>query len=430
MLSVAFITQGCKVNQYETQAMRELFAEQGYNIVDEKEADIYVINTCTVTHTTDQKARQIIRKIDRQNPNAFIIVTGCYANREPKTISQIDGVDLVLPNCEKSRIVDYLKNDDLINAEVESERDTRLDFHISRFSEQTRAFIKIQDGCDSFCSYCIIPYVRGRTISRSISDIVTEVKRLSKNGYKEVVLTGIHLLNYGKDFPEHINIVDVIDKIESIEGIERIRLSSIEPIDIKNEIVDQLANFDKLMPHFHISLQSGSDEILNLMRRRYTTKQYAALVNKIRVLLPKVGITSDIMVGFPGEEDRHFNETCQFIKAMEFSQLHVFRYSRRPGTLAADFRNQVPPKIAIKRSQIVRDIGSKLYTEFRQKMLGHKMKVLVEDCREGKENWLAGFTDNYIRTIVNIPENLINQIIPVKLIKIEDDLVVASQISY
>lgn len=429
MSSVAFITQGCKLNQYETQAMRELFSNHGYSIVDEdEEADIYVINTCTVTHTADRKARQVIRRTIRQNPDTFIVVTGCYVNRDSETISQLDGVDLTLPNREKHRIVEYLANTDACS--IESARDTRFNFEIGNFADQTRAFIKVQDGCNSFCSYCIIPYVRGRSVSRSIESIVDEAKRLSGNGYKEIVLTGIHLMAYGEDLSADMNIADVIETIEEIDEIQRIRLSSIEPMNITDEIISRFVTFEKLAPHFHISLQSGSDAILHRMRRDYTTVQYAELVDKIRKLFPDVGITSDVMVGFPGETDKHFSETCKFIEAMKFSQLHVFRYSAREGTAAADFTDEVSPKIAKERSQIVRDLGEKLYKDFRRKMLGKKMQVLVEDSREGKRNWLAGFTGNYIRTILDLSQNFANKIITVRLIELEDDFVVAEPLDY
>lgn len=424
MLSVDFITQGCKVNQYETQAMCELLSNHGYHVVDEsEEADIYVINTCTVTHTADRKARQIIRRTIRENPDAFVVVTGCYVNRDSKIIKAIKGVDLTLPNSEKPRIIEYLENTELQTAE--SEIDIRFDFEIESFSEQTRAFIKVQDGCNSFCSYCIIPYVRGRLTSRPIENTVDEAKRLSANGYKEIVLTGIHLMAYGEELSDDINIADVIEAIESVDGIERIRLSSMEPMNITDEILHRFATFEKLAPHFHISLQSGSNEILRRMNRDYTTEQYAKLVNKIRELFPDVGITSDVMVGFPGETDEHFNETCNFIEAMKFSQLHVFRYSPRPSTPAAKFKDRVPSKIANKRSQIVRDLGKNLYIDFRRKMLGKEMQVLVEDSREGKQNWLAGFTGNYIRTLIELPESAVNEIVPVKLLSLEGELVVA-----
>lgn len=424
MLSVTFITQGCKVNQYETQAMRELLLNHGYRVVDENEnADVYVINTCTVTHTSDRKARQIIRRAIRQNSDAFIVVTGCYANGDSDAISQIDGVDLILPNRDKARILEYLKDPD--SHLTEFKKDTRFDLEIENFAGQTRAFIKVQDGCNSFCSYCIIPYVRGRSVSRPIESIVNEARKLSANGYSEIVLTGIHLMMYGDELSDNTSIADVIEAIEPIDRIKRIRLSSIEPMNITDEIIDRLVTFEKLAPHFHISLQSGSDEILRRMRREYTTEQYAKLVDKIRMLFPNVGITSDIMVGFPGEKDKHFDETCKFIEAMKFGQLHVFRYSPRTGTAAANFSEQVSPKIAKERSQIVRELGKKLYKDFRRKMLGKKMKVLVEDSREGKRNWLAGFTGNYIRTILDLPQCSVNKMILVKLTELEDDLVVA-----
>jgi threonylcarbamoyladenosine tRNA methylthiotransferase MtaB len=451
MPTIAFITLGCKVNQYDTQVMRERARQSGYKIVSESgAADIYVINTCTVTHASDQKARQIIRKTIREHPNAKIVVTGCYAENDSKEIEEIEGITLVFGNDGKKRLNEYLQklnefgNTSLLqeNRAVRlsgcpvvrlsgspqvprSNRDVHVLSHsgITTFDGQTRALVKIQDGCNTFCTYCIVPYVRGRMTSRPIDDIVREVEALAENGYKEIVITGVHLGAYGKDINNKVTIADVLEKIHPIDGIERIRLSSIEPMDVPDDLIERAAQLAKVAPHFHLPLQSGNNDILKRMGRRYTIEEYARLVEKLRATFPEVGITTDIMVGFPSETDEQFNDTCAFIEEIAFSRLHVFRYSPRKGTPAACYPERVSPDIAAVRSETGRKLGQRLAEEFRFKMLGKVMEVLVEDSKEGKDGLLAGFTGNYIRVLIDVPETMINEMIRVRLIELKNGFV-------
>ncbi|MBM3236014.1 tRNA (N(6)-L-threonylcarbamoyladenosine(37)-C(2))-methylthiotransferase MtaB [Candidatus Poribacteria bacterium] len=433
MPTIAFITLGCKVNQYDTQVMREIARQSGYEVVLESEpADIYVVNTCTVTHTSDRKARHIIRKIIREYPDAKILVTGCYADSDRKKIEEIEGVTLVFGNREKECLVEYLR---LLSGTT---HDSSLTTHhspltsfscgesgITTFDGQTRALVKIQDGCSTFCTYCIVPYVRGPMTSRPIDNIVREVEALAHKGYKEVVITGVHLGAYGKDINNNVTIADVLERIHPINGIERIRLSSIEPMDVPDDLIERVAQLSKFAPHFHLPLQSGNNEILQRMGRRYTVEEYAHLVEKLRATFPDVGITTDIMVGFPGETDAQFNDTYDFINEMAFSRLHVFRYSSRKGTPAARYPGRIPPEISIARSEAARELGHRLAEEFHAKMLGKVMEVLVEDSRESKNSLLSGFTGNYIRVLMDVPDTMINRMMQVRLIENEDDFVKA-----
>ncbi len=422
MLKVAFITLGCKVNQYETQAMREIARNEGYVVVPDG-ANIYVINTCTVTGLSDKKARQTIRKITRLFPDAKVLITGCYADRNREELERIEGVDVVFGNSEKPRLAEYLQKLQECPEMPTLGENPNATLSITAFDNQTRALVKIQDGCDSFCSYCIVPRVRGRIKSRPIEDVFREVSLLAQNHYKEVVITGVHLGAYGKDIDMKFSLADVLEHIHPIDGIERIRLSSIEPMDIFDHFIWRMERLKKFAPHFHLPLQSGNDDILRRMNRKYTTEEYARLVEKTRGVFPDVGITTDIMVGFPSETEGQFNDTYNFIKAMKFSRLHVFRYSPRKGTPAANYPNHIPPHISAMRSNIIRELGHQLANEFRLKMLGKKMDVLVEDSREGKSHLLAGFTGNYIRVLVDVPDEMINVMTKVRLVEIDGEFV-------
>ncbi|MGQ9608157.1 MAG: tRNA (N(6)-L-threonylcarbamoyladenosine(37)-C(2))-methylthiotransferase MtaB [bacterium] len=425
MPSVAFITLGCKVNQYETQLILETLEGLGYKIVSSDEpADIFIINTCTVTNISDRKSRQMIRKAHTLNPKAKIIVTGCYAEREPGEIKQIEGVDLVLPNKEKTLIAKYL-NDLCDNLDLNN-------LCVNRYKDQTRALVKIEDGCNSFCSYCIIPYVRGSNIrSRPIDSIIEEVQNLVKNGHKEIVLTGIHLGAYGKELNNKIILADVIRAVHEIKGLERIRLSSIEPMDVTDELIYEMSKLSKCAHHFHISLQSGSDRILRLMNRNYTVSDFENIINKIRHAIPDVGVTTDIMVGFPGETDQDFIDTYNFISKIRFSRLHVFRYSPRKGTPAAKMKDQVPSYISVQRSHEIISLGNRLAKEFQLQWLGKEAKVLIEDIREGKDKLLTGFTSNYIRVLVADATNEhIGKLITVRFIDIENSYMIASMSNF
>ena len=434
MKTAKLITMGCKVNQYDTQSMRETLVRNGYAIVDDTQpADLYLINTCTVTNTADQKARQTIRRAIRQNPNAKVFVTGCYAESDRKAIEEIPGVTCVFGNREKADFQNYI---DTLHTETLLEiqpvqhdairEHARFSSGVSSAGKRTRALIKVQDGCSAFCTYCIIPYVRGRMTSRPLEAIADEARRIADSGIKEIVITGVHLGAYGLDTGRDKDIADILERIHGIAGIARIRFSSIEPMYFPDILSERMAALPKCMPHFHIPIQSGTDNVLRRMRRRYTTTQFAYLVEKLRTqFTDDVGITTDIMVGFPGETDTDFKETLQFVEDIGFSQLHVFRYSPRKGTPAATYPDQVPPHVSAERSRAMHALGERLGTAFRQKMLGKQKDVLIEDSREGKKNRLAGFTDNYLRVLADVPETAINQILRVKLVALDDEFVYA-----
>ncbi len=451
MKTAKLITMGCKANQYDTQSMRETLQRNGYRLADEEvsgqQTDLYLINTCTVTNVADQKARQAIRKAIRQHPNAKVLVTGCYAESDRTAIEKIPGVTFVFGNREKADFQDYL---DILNTEMPSSTEeesptpnpllsiepvqhdairehARFSKGVSDAGKRTRALIKVQDGCSAFCTYCIIPYVRGRMTSRPLNDIAEEAHRIADSGIKEVVITGVHLGAYGMDTGRDKDIADILAHIHDIEGIERIRFSSIEPMYFPDSLGERMAGLPKCMPHFHLPLQAGSDAVLRQMRRRYTTAAFAHLVENLRrVFGDDVGITTDIMVGFPGETDAHFDESCQFVEEIGFSQLHVFRYSPRKGTPAATYPDQVSPHISAARSQAMIALGERLNTAFRQRMLGKQKAVLIEASREGENNRLAGFTDNYLRVLVDAPESAINQIQHVTLSSLEGDCIAAA----
>ena len=408
MPTAALITLGCKVNQYDTQAMQEVMLRNGYTVVGENDpADVCIINTCTVTNAADQKARQVIRRAIRKNPDTEVLVTGCYAESDREAIEAIPGVSLVFGNREKADLQKYL---DLVH-ESWREKDrspllqidpvhhdavrehANFSMSVSEAGKHTRALIKVQDGCSAFCTYCIIPYVRGRMTSRPLPDIVQEAQQIAANGYKEIVITGVHLGAYGLDIGRQGTIADILEHIHPIDGIERIRFSSIEAMNFPPDLVDRMAALPKCMPHFHLPLQAGSDKVLRQMRRRYTRAEFSRLVEKLRTSFPDVGITTDVMVGFPGETDADFEDSLQFVEEIGFNQLHVFRYSPRRGTPAADYSDHVPPHVSAERSKAMIALGKQLGVEFRERMLGKTMNVLVEESREGADGHLAGFTE-------------------------------------
>lgn len=432
MKTAKLITMGCKVNQYDTQSMRESLVRNGYTVVDEAQpADLYLINTCTVTNAADQKARQAIRRAIRQNPNADVLVTGCYAESDRKAIEKIQGVTYVFGNREKADFQTYL---DKLHAETPLQiqpiqhdairEHARFSSGVSNSGKRTRALIKVQDGCSAFCTYCIIPYVRGRMTSRPLSEIVDETHRIADSGIKEIVITGVHLGAYGQDTGRDKDIADILERIHGIDGIERIRFSSIEPMYFPDILSERMSALPKCMPHFHLPIQSGSDNVLRRMRRRYTTAQFTHLVDTLRSrFTDDVGITTDIMVGFPGETDTDFKDSLQFVEKIGFSQLHVFRYSPRKGTPAATYPDQVPPHVSAERSTAMIELGNQLNKSFRKRMLGKQKNVLVEESRTGEKNLLTGFTDNYLRVLLDVPNSAINQILQVKLTTLDEEFV-------
>ena len=428
MKKVAFYTLGCKVNQYETEAMLEMFKKEGYTQVDSEDfADVYVINTCTVTHMSDRKSRQYIRRMKKKNPDAIIAVVGCYSQVSPEEILEIEEVNLVMGTNERRQIVEEIKKldaskkastvDDIMKVRAFEE------IEISQTNGRTRAFIKIQDGCDRFCTYCIIPYARGGKVrSRDLESIVSEVEKLVLNGYKEVVLTGIHVASYGKDVKdESINLLTVIKAINEIDGIERIRLSSVEPVLFTDEFVSEVSKMKKVCPHYHLSLQSGCDETLKRMNRRYTTKEYKEIVDRLRENIPNVAITTDVIVGFPGETNDEVKSTYEFLKEIELSQMHVFKYSPRKGTPAATMENQIDPQMKQLRSDKLLNLNKENFNKFAGRFIGQEVDVLFEQSIA--ENTYEGLTPNYIRVVVKSDKDIHGEILKVKLTDIRDEYV-------
>ena len=426
MRKVAFHTLGCKVNQYETEAMEELFENRDYKIVrDGEKADIYIINTCTVTNFGDRKSRQFIRRAKKLNPNSIIAVVGCYSQISPDEVEKIEGVDVIIGTSQRERIVDLCEEakskEEKINIVEDISKHRDFDnLNIVDIKEKTRANIKIQDGCSQFCSYCIIPYARGPIRSRDLSNIIEECIRLRDAGFKEIVLTGIHIASYGKDIGD-LGLIDVIEEISKIEGIERIRLSSIEPTLIDADFMKRAVETGKLCDHFHLSLQSGSDIVLKRMNRKYTTEEYKNIVNIIRKYMPDAGITTDVIVGFPGETDEEFEETYNFVKEIGFSKIHVFKYSPREGTVASKMDNQIHGEIKQNRSERLIALGEELSNNFNESFLGKEFMVLYEE--ESKENpdFMEGYTTNYIRVKTKADKNTPGKILNTKLIEIEKE---------
>lgn len=418
MKTVAFHTLGCKVNTYESNAMLKIFNDAGYQEVDFKQtADVYVINTCTVTNTGDSKSRQMIRKAIRKNPQAVICVVGCYSQIAPEEIEQIEGVGVILGTQYRKDIVkyvnEYLKNGKMI---VKVDNIMKLkkfeDLNIDRF-KNTRAFLKIQDGCNNFCTYCIIPYARGRVRSRDKDSVLNQARRLVANGYVEIVLTGIHTAGYGEDLEDY-SFYDLLVDLVEIEGLKRLRISSIETSQISDEIIDLIGSNDIIVDHLHVPLQAGCDETLKRMNRKYTTAQYLEKINRIRSYLPNIAFTTDVIVGFPGETDEEFEETYNFIKKVNYSELHVFPYSPRKNTPAAKMANQVNDHLKHERTNQLLALSRELNRDFALKQIGKSLKVLFEK-RDG--DYLIGHASDYLKVKVKTEEDLIGEIVNIKIDK-------------
>ena len=433
MNKVAFITLGCKVNQYETNAMIQKFKEQGYNILEHtKKADIYIINTCTVTNMSDRKSRQMLRRVKDLNPQAIVVACGCYAQVAKEELEEIEEIDLILGNNEKKEIVNYIEKylDD--KKKIQSTEDvmqTRefVDFGDVTYTEKTRAVIKVQDGCDRFCSYCIIPYARGRVRSRKPESVISEIENIAKEGIKEVVITGIHVASYGKDFADNYRLIDLLEEINQIEGIKRIRLGSIEPLLIDEDFISRLTKLEKICHHFHLSLQSGCDETLKRMNRRYTTKEFEKIVNLLREKYNDVILTTDIIVGFPGETEEEFNKTYDFLKKIKFYKMHVFKYSQRKGTKANSMPMQIDGNIKEIRSQKLIELSDINEIEYNKTYTGKEVDVLFEERKDG---FYKGHTKNYI--LVYLPEqdilkkNIENKIVNVKCVNYSNNYILAT----
>ena len=399
MSKVAFITLGCKVNQYETNAMAQEFLEKSYEVVEHTEiADIYVINTCTVTNMSDRKSRQMLRRVKELNENAVVVACGCYAQVAKSELEKIEEVDLILGNNEKKNIVELVekfvktKKKELEIEDVMNQKEY-VEFGDVVYTEKTRAVIKVQDGCDRFCSYCIIPYARGRVRSRKPEKIISEINKIAKEGIKEVVITGIHIASYGKDFKEDYKLIDLLEEINKIEGIRRIRLGSLEPLLITEEFVSRLVKLEKICHHFHLSLQSGCDNTLKRMNRRYTTKEFKNIVNLLRENYQDVNLTTDIIVGFPGETEEEFNKTYEFLKEIKFYKMHVFKYSQRKGTKAAVMSGQIDGNKKEERSRKLIELSNINEKEYNENYVGKEVEILWE---EEKEGFYRGHTKNYI----------------------------------
>lgn len=404
--TVAFYTLGCKVNQYETNAMEQQFIQNNYKIVDNTEkADIYVINTCTVTNMADRKSRQMLRRVKEINQSAVIVVCGCYAQVAKTELEQIPEVDIILGINEKNKIVqlveEYLANqNNIIEVADVSKQKEFLDFGDVTYTEKNRAVIKVQDGCNMFCSYCLIPYARGRIRSRKIENVVSEIEKIAKQGIKEVVITGIHVASYGKDFEnENIRLINLLEEINKIEGIERIRLSSLEPTIVDEEFAQRLSKLEKICDHFHLSLQSGCDATLKRMNRKYTTARYKEATEILRKFYPNANFTTDVIVGFPGETDEEFNQTYKFLKEIGFYKMHIFKYSPRKGTVAEKLPNQVDGNIKEERSKKLIELSNNMQNEKNSKYIGKTVKVLFEEYENG---YYKGHTTNYM--VVKVKE--------------------------
>lgn len=419
----SILTLGCKVNQYESEAMAELFEKNGYIQVDNDTdvADVYIVNTCTVTNLSDRKSRQYIRRAKRENPDSTVAVVGCYAQVAPKEVEKIEGVDVVIGTSERSKIVDLIEEAKEEDKKINIVRDIKKDrdFQFIKIDEnfhKTRSYMKVQDGCNRYCTYCIIPYARGTIRSRRIGDCVREAIRLANAGYKEIILTGIHVGSYGVDLGP-VRLIDLIEAIAEVDGIERIRLSSVEPNIISEDFMRRAIACSKLCDHFHLSLQSGSNKVLKDMNRHYNREEFIEKTKIIKKYMPYAGLTTDIIVGFPGESDEDFEDSMSIVREVEFSKVHVFKYSKRKNTPAADRADQVDGNIKIKRSEELIKLQDQYLKKFREKNMPRTLKVLFEEFDQG---YYFGYTDNYIRVKVKSDKDLINKILDVRLVDNEE----------
>ena len=424
--SIAICTLGCKVNTYESEGVKKQFENNGYTAVDFDEyADVYVINTCTVTHLGDRKSRQMIRRTKQINPEGILVVMGCYAQVSPGDVAKIKEVDIIIGTDKKSRVYDaveeYIKNKEKLNLVCDISK--KIDFEelqVESYEARTRAILKIQDGCNNFCSYCIIPYARGRIRSRSLENAVSEAKRLAEHGFSEIVLVGIHLASYGKDTSE--SLIELLSRINDIEGIRRIRMGSLEPTLFDEEFTQEIKKLKKICRHFHLSLQSGCDETLKRMNRKYVTEDYRKSVRRIKEAFPNSAITTDIMVGFPGETDEEFENTMKFCEEISFAEAHIFKYSVRKGTKAEKMENQIPPEIKEERSKKLIALTNKTHTEFLKSHIGKIQEVLFEREYKGIKGIYEGKTDNYITVIAKSDKDISGEFKNVKIISVKDGI--------
>lgn len=418
MKKAALHNLGCKVNAYETEAMQHLLEEAGYEIVPfTQKANVYVINTCSVTNMADRKSRQMLHKAKKNNPDSIVVAAGCYVQTSEKEVLNDLSVDIVIGNDRKHDLVRLLEEYSLdsVNDTVDDINDGKHDFEelfIDQTKEHTRAFIKVQDGCNQFCSYCIIPYARGRVRSRRFENVIAEVERLAANGFKEVVLTGIHLSSYGVDFEEATGLLELIQAVNAVKGIERIRLGSLEPKIVTEHFASELSKLDKICPHFHLSLQSGCDATLKRMNRKYTTKEYERGCELLRKYFVHPAITTDVIVGFPGETEEEFEQTKAYLEHIHFYEMHIFKYSKRKGTRAAVMPDQIDEQIKAARSEKLIALGHDMSKEFRKFYIGKNEEVLFEEKAViGDKEYFVGYTKEYVKVAKKTDENLENQIV-------------------
>lgn len=418
MKKAALHNLGCKVNAYETEAMQHLLEGAGYEIVPfTQKADVYVINTCSVTNMADRKSRQMLHKAKKNNPDSIVVAAGCYVQTSEKEVLNDLSVDIVIGNDRKHDLVRLLEEYSLdsVNDTVDDINDGKHDFEelfIDQTKEHTRAFIKVQDGCNQFCSYCIIPYARGRVRSRRFENVIAEVERLAANGFKEVVLTGIHLSSYGVDFEEAVGLLELIQAVNAVKGIERIRLGSLEPKIVTEHFASELSKLDKICPHFHLSLQSGCDATLKRMNRKYTTKEYERGCELLRKYFVHPAITTDVIVGFPGETEEEFEQTKAYLEHIHFYEMHIFKYSKRKGTRAAVMPDQIDEQIKAARSEKLIALGHDMSKEFRKFYIGKNEEVLFEEKAViGDKEYFVGYTKEYVKVAKKTDENLENQIV-------------------
>ena len=418
MKKAALHNLGCKVNAYETEAMQHLLEEAGYEIVPfTQKADVYVINTCSVTNMADRKSRQMLHKAKKNNPDSIVVAAGCYVQTSEKEVLNDLSVDIVIGNDRKHDLVRLLEEYSLdsVSDTVDDINDGKHDFEelfIDQTKEHTRAFIKVQDGFNQFCSYCIIPYARGRVRSRRFENVIAEVERLAANGFKEVVLTGIHLSSYGVDFEEATGLLELIQAVNAVNGIERIRLGSLEPKIVTEHFASELSKLDKICPHFHLSLQSGCDATLKRMNRKYTTKEYERGCELLRKYFVHPAITTDVIVGFPGETEEEFEQTKAYLEHIHFYEMHIFKYSKRKGTRAAVMPDQIDEQIKAARSEKLIALGHDMSKEFRKFYIGKNEEVLFEEKAViGDKEYFVGYTKEYVKVAKKTAENLENQIV-------------------
>lgn len=425
---VAIATLGCRVNQYETEAMAEKFIEEEYELVNfEEYADVYVINTCTVTNMGDKKSRQMIHRAKRKNSSAVTAVVGCYSQIAPDEVSKIKGVDVVLGTKNKGDILYFVNKafkdeEKIIKVSDALKNKTFEDLNISEYQNRTRAFLKIQDGCNRFCSYCLIPFARGPVCSKEPDKIIEEVRKLQVNNFKEIILSGIHIASYGVDISGNWSLIKILEEIDKIKGIDRVRIGSIDPKFFTEDIINRMVSLTKLCPHFHLSLQSGCNSTLNRMNRKYTTTEYEEIVYKLRDSIKNVSITTDIIVGFPGETEEEFYKTYNFLNKIELSKIHVFKYSRREGTKAANMKDQIDGKIKDERSNKIIKLNERLENKFMNRFLGNNMDVLYEQKVSGDKIYYEGYTPNYIKVIAESAEgeNLEGKVLNTKLESVKE----------